>query len=747
MMTQSMPGLQDNVMLARRRAVTVAVRSIAGNGSILLGLCAIAVLWVGVLHSLSAEREQALRGARQETSNLSRAFEEHIVRSIKAIDQTLLYVRDSYEKDRAKFDLTAWMGNTKFLTDMAFQIVLIDKNGLLVASNLTAAGTRMDLSDRKHFWIHRERAHDELFISKPVFGRASNKWSIQLTRRLSAADGTFDGVVVVSLDPQYLSRFYDSVDLGKQGVVTITGLDGIVRARAAAGDTSIGQSLTGSRLFEEYAHAKSGTFEAESQIDGIKRIFAYREVRGFPLVVSVGIAQDEVLAGYESGRRSYLVLAALLTAVLIAVIVLIARHQARLNRTRAALGASEARYAQKSALLEATLEHMSQGIMMVDADRRVQVCNRRAITRLQLPEALMAEHPHFDDVLRWQWQQGEFGTDGGDVETWLRNFVRSGGIAESPHTYERTRRDGTVLEIRSTPLPEGGVVRTYTDITLRKQTEAGLRVARDEADRAARAKSEFLAMMSHEIRSPMNGLLGIIELLRETPLADEQLGMVTMVHQSATSLLGILDDILDFSKIEAGAIGLTEEATPLREMLKTLVEPFVVGAARKGLALELAIADDVPDCIAVDPLRLRQILVNLISNALKFTAAGSVRIAVTCKPLPESDAPGLSFAVRDSGIGMSPAVLERLFQPFTQADASTTKNYGGTGLGLSISRRLAGLLGGAIVVTSEVGRGSTFTLSLPLVVAERTVAETAEAAGRLPDGIRILVAEDQKTNR
>src|SRR6185369_9796249 len=159
---------------------------------------------------------------------------------------------------------------------LAFQISLVDKNGILIASNLAVAGSRIDVSDREHFRVHRDSPRDELFVSKPVFGRASNKWAIQLTRKLTAADGTFDGVIVVSLDPQYLSRFYDSVDLGRSGVVTLTGTDGIVRARAAAGDTSIGQSLVGGRLFTEYAKARIGTFGAASVIDNIRRIFSYR---------------------------------------------------------------------------------------------------------------------------------------------------------------------------------------------------------------------------------------------------------------------------------------------------------------------------------------------------------------------------------------------------------------------------------------------------------------------------------------
>jgi signal transduction histidine kinase/CheY-like chemotaxis protein/HPt (histidine-containing phosphotransfer) domain-containing protein len=730
--------------------VALWVRGAARHGGAILGICGIVVLWSGVLYSLSVERQQALRGAAENTTNLSRAFEEHIVRSVKAVDQTLLYARDSYVRDPAGFDISAWAKNTQFLTDLAFQISLIDKSGIMIGSNLASAGNRIDLSDREHFRVHVDNPRDELFISKPVLGRASKKWSIQMTRKIIAADGSFGGVVVVSLDPQYLSRFYDSVDLGKKGVVTLAGTDGIIRARAAGDDTSIGQSMAGSRLFAEYARAKSGTYETVSVVDGVLRIHAYRAVRSYPLIVTVGIAEDEVLADYNANRRSYAILASVLTLLLLMVTVMIVRHQAGLQRTRRELRASEARYAQKSKLLEAALENMSQGIMMVDADNRVQVCNHHAMEKLGLPEELMAAHPLFDDLLRWQWHQGEFGKDGGDVETWLRDFVLAGGISDKVQTYERTRPNGRVIEFRSTPLEGGGMVRTYTDITQRKETESVLRAARDGADRAARAKSEFLAMMSHEIRSPMNGLLGIIELLRDTKLEADQMHMVELVHESAASLLGILNDVLDFSKIEVGAVSMVPEPTAIHDLVRVLMEPVALAAARKGLQLQCRLAGDVPDWISVDPLRLRQILGNLVSNSIKFTAAGTVELAVSRATLP-AGAAALAFAVSDTGIGMSPETVHRLFEPFSQADTSTTKHFGGTGLGLSISRRLARMLGGDIEAASAKGSGSVFTLTIPLVIAAPDdAARDSDTTSFDPDelqGVRVLVAEDQETNR
>ena len=736
-----------------RRFMAEAMRAFAQNGGAFLGLFAVAVLWAGVLHSLATERAQAVQAAVQSTSNLSRAFEEHIVRSIKAVDQTLLYIRDSFEKDPASFDIAAWTRSTQALTDLTFQISLIDKNGIVRGTNLAPAGGRVDISDREHFRIHLDNPRDDLFISKPVLGRVSHKWSIQMTRKLMAVDGSFDGVIVVSLDPQYLSRFYDAVDLGRRGAVTLVGIDGIVRARASALSTqtnsALGRSLSGSRMAAVLARSPSGTFEERSPIDGIKRVYAFRAVRDFPLVVTVGIALDELLATHESNRRSYIAVATLLTALLLMVTALIFVRQARLARAREQIRASEARSAQKSELLETTLEHMSQGILMVDANRRIQVCNRQAIEKLGLPAALIATNPAFDDLLRWQLQHGEFSDTGNADEEALRRFVLSGGMSDEPQMYERTRPNGTVLEVRSTPLPAGGVVRTYTDITARRENEAVLRAARDEAHRAARAKSDFLAMMSHEIRSPMSGLLGVLELLRGTKLDADQSRMANILHSSSSALLGVLNDILDFSKIEAGALSIVPEATCLHYLVSDLVQPHTFSAASKGITLSVEFDSELPDRVQTDPLRLRQILDNLLSNAVKFTAGGEIGVRVGTAP--DDSEPKLRFTLRDTGIGMDADVLGRLFEPFMQADGSTTRNFGGTGLGLCISRRLARMLGGTLDATSRVGEGSVFTLSLPLIPCVSSVLEQPEAdAGKLHGSVRdahILVVDDDPSNR
>ena len=292
------------------------------------------------------------------------------------------------------------------------------------------------------------------------------------------------------------------------------------------------------------------------------------------------------------------------------------------------------------------------------------------------------------------------------------------------------------------------ILEAHRQNILEKQDfENQLKAAKAQAEAANQVKSEFLATMSHEIRSPMNGIMGTIDLLRESPLADDQKQMIDLLHESASSLLAILNDILDFSKIEAGAIVISPEPTSTARVVTSVHEMLASVADRKRLKFNTQIAANVPEWIAVDSLRLRQILVNLVGNAIKFTAQGAVSMKVGRSTSPSGVAL-LTFAVSDTGIGMTAEVIARLFRPFSQADASTTRNFGGSGLGLSISRQLARLMGGDVEVTSKPGVGSVFTLTLPLLMAPAPCANRAATPVLGHFGpLRALVAEDQSTNR
>jgi signal transduction histidine kinase/CheY-like chemotaxis protein/HPt (histidine-containing phosphotransfer) domain-containing protein/HAMP domain-containing protein len=391
--------------------------------------------------------------------------------------------------------------------------------------------------------------------------------------------------------------------------------------------------------------------------------------------------------------------------------------------------------------LQFALDNMQEAIFALDADFRFIMFNRRYIEMYKLPDGMPEVGMPVQQVMHYLADDGRYGE--GDIDELVADRMailmdRNGRI------FDIETADGRWLEGRQSGVEGGGVVIVISDVTARKQNDAELVLAKEAAESATRAKSSFLAAMSHEIRTPMNGVIGMIDLLWQGHLEAEQRKMLGTIRSSAFSLLQIINDILDFSKIEAGKLDLELLPISIRDVVEGVAETLLPEVQKKRLRLRIFIDPDIPARVTADQVRLRQILFNLMGNAVKFTdnregRSGEVYIGAYATPPTGDEKARVTFAIRDSGIGMTEESRKGLFQPFTQAEESTTRRFGGTGLGLSICKNLTDIMGGSITVESGVGKGSTFSVSIPFHEVTDPGAEADEEDVR---NLKVLVVTD-----
>jgi len=448
------------------------------QGSTLLSVMMIAVVWAGVGFHLKVENDGAEAGAVQNSANLARAFEEHLSRSLNEIDRSLKIIRSNYTEDPTGFDLRRWLSISHIFDENTLQVAIISSDGFIKESNInsaTSVGT--DLRDREHFRRFVDATNDELYISKPVVGRTTGKWSVQLARRINNADGSFGGVVDASLDPNYLSRFYSSVDIGNDGYIRIVGYDGVIRAVGGHSLEALGKDLSNAALFVHFSKQDAGWYYTDSGVtDRIHRLVTYRTVKGFPLIVTIGLSAPELFSGVYAKQRWYNLIAIALTLVILVVNGFSVRGRLLREKMAHVLRIQNLRF-------NALLADMPLGVCMFDETGCLAISNDRYLQMYRLPTDGIAPGTPLREIVQ---RKKASGAVLGDVEAFCDNLAeqldRGLLVRDLAHL-----DDGRVISSLSQPMEDGGWVSIHEDITERKRAE------------------EKIAYMAHH--DPLTGLL------------------------------------------------------------------------------------------------------------------------------------------------------------------------------------------------------------------------------------------------
>jgi signal transduction histidine kinase/DNA-binding NarL/FixJ family response regulator len=691
--------------------------------------------------------QSVARSAQASTQNVAQILNQHATRTITSVDLVLRVAanRASVHQSGNGASTAALMMDLLIEVPYLQSVHVFDARSKALVVQSSGILKSQESAVAKTVERHQQDTGADLLIGEPQWDEAHRLWFVTMSRRLSGPNNPqrFITVAIVSLD--YFQRFYETVAMGPQGSIVLSRTDGVLLVRHPYDAGNVGRDLSASRLFtDKLRQSRVGTYEGLGFLDGTVRIISHHRLDQLPLFVVVSVAKDETFAGWRKDAARNLALALIAILVVVTLAAVLARQAGRRDT-------AEAELQRQSTLLKATLENMDQGLIMFDADEKIRVHNKRAAELLDVPSVTLA-NATFRQLGQFQLDRCEF-VHSGEA---FRQQVGVIGMLDIPHSYERTRPDGTVLEVRTVLLPGGGAVRTYTDITRRKMAEVALaeakslaEAARTHAERVSQAKTEFLASMSHEIRTPLNGILGFTDLLLQADdLPRDKQRYAERIRSAGLALLTVVDDILDFSKIEAGHFELEAAPFSLPALIDNCVSLIKGIASGKNLALTVALDPNLPCWVEGDEARLRQVLLNLLNNAVKFTREGSVTLTVRQESM-EGPEHRVRFLVSDTGIGIPKDKQGRLFQRFSQVDGSIRRKFGGTGLGLAISKSLVQLMEGHIGVTSEEGLGSTFwfTVSLPAATAPNEQAPAPSAPMENLRSARILLVEDVEANQ
>jgi signal transduction histidine kinase/ActR/RegA family two-component response regulator len=689
--------------------------------------------------AITQERDNALDATRERVERLASGAEAALNRTLISVDLLLADLgplvapTGSVDRVAARVALRSVVKRHLEFRDLA----VIDLGGEVLAAALDQT-ERLGVPLPEPFLRSIvEQSTPTLAVSAPVRNFASAEYAIYLVRPLRLGSG--ERVIVVAELPVSSVTAILAPAAQIPGLeVTLERDDGLLMASVPAADGLMGHALPAPLP----AQSLSGSaVRSPARLDRADSTLAARPLLYRSLRISAAISDSAALATWREHRALVLGAITAFIAMLLAAGGATHWQVGRLARARQEL-------AQAKRIMDQALSSMADAFLLCDAQDRVVAWNERYVEVFPVVAPVIAVGQKFEALL--DVVVATLPLDDGDAwqrrQTWRewRLAQRRSGNG----MFEQELADGSVIHVIDRRTPDGGTVSVMRDITL---AERKLAQAKAAAEASSQAKSQFLASMSHEIRTPLNGVLGMNDLLLRTPLSQEQRQFARTIRSSGRALLALIDDILDLSRVEAGRLELRVAEFDPRRLVEEVGASVATRAHEKQLALDIRIQPGLPAVVEGDEGRLRQVLFNLIGNAVKFTERGSVTVDVAFEQIDHAHVQ-LRIAVTDTGIGIPAEALPHLFERFRQADSSIARRYGGSGLGLAISRGLVALMGGNIGVESEPGHGSRFTVTLELSCSlAKQIAPADSQMAPWHEGesqcLRILVAEDNEVNQ
>ncbi|MES2959432.1 MAG: ATP-binding protein [Pseudomonadota bacterium] len=632
------------------------------------------------------------------------------------------------ESGRASRALAALIDRQLSISDIA----LIDEQGTtLAAGRDTSArdGFRLPSSFAARVFA---QASPQMLVSDPVVSATAGTPSLFFARRV-ILPGSRRAIAVLEVHASELADLMAPSLDEPNLAVTLERDDAQLLVSVPPNDRMTGRTL-GSALRAD----QTGVVQGAARLSGVPAVVGVRPLLYRNLLVSVSLPLEPALAGWRQSRNLILAFAAALTALVLVIGALTHWQVGRLLRARRALAVA-------GTTLDQALGSMAEGFLLCDAEDRVLRWNERYLELFPWQKPVIGVGVPFERLAEAGANEAVPDADDAKRKAWIKMRIAMHRSGE--RVWAQQLGSGVFVDAMERRTPDGGIVSVYRDISA---AERQLAQAKAHAEAANEAKSQFLATMSHEIRTPLNAVLGLNQLMLDSPLGPEQRRHAELIRSSGQILLAVINDILDVSRIEAGRMELEVVPFDPTRAAEEVVALMRERAQAKGLALHLVVDPDLAPLLQGDPIRLRQVLFNLLGNALKFTDQGEVRAVMRQEPL-SAGMVRLVIEVADTGIGIDPSAVPTLFERFTQADSTTARRFGGSGLGLAITREIVRLMDGNIEVESAPGAGSMFRVVIPCALAAAAPVEapsvTASAGRRTVEGLQILVAEDNPVNQ